>query len=203
MFWPRRLHERGPIAFQINQNESALFRQDGVTLHSTYNGCAPKGTWALSDSSGGQHGLNPAFQHLAVHVIHMSSPSSSRQKNWVKHLGAPLSTTSIFGKKIEDTYECEVNAAAVKVAREFSKGLPQLEDLDDFASKIFTVRPTISPEEWHAFEIPTSFLRRTFGLALSRQVVALRQPNNTLFSMLSGHPSVRHAVWELRPSPPL
>ncbi|KAK2459274.1 hypothetical protein APHAL10511_008695, partial [Amanita phalloides] len=89
----RRLHERKPVAFQIDNHVFALFGQGGVTLHSTSRKTSRKyvseGTWALSDSdASNRSGLCMAFQQPTFHVIHTSSPSSPRWKNWVKRLGA-------------------------------------------------------------------------------------------------------------------
>ena len=81
-----RLHECGPVAFQIDIHKYCLFDQDGVTLHPTTDSRVPEGTWALSDAdSGARDGPYAAFLQPAFHVIHTSSPSSSR---WVKLLGA-------------------------------------------------------------------------------------------------------------------
>ncbi|KAF8351822.1 hypothetical protein F5887DRAFT_932526 [Amanita rubescens] len=79
----RRLHERSPVAFQIDKHKFALFNQDGVTLHSTTTySHVPERTWALSDSNvSDRRGLCMAFQQPAFHIIHTSSPSSSRWKN--------------------------------------------------------------------------------------------------------------------------
>jgi hypothetical protein len=74
----------------------------------------------------------------------------------------------------EDAYEREVNTAAATLASKFSAVFSQLESLDfdaDASSKIFTVRPEFSRGVYF-LEIPTPFLRRTFGLAMSRQGAA-------------------------------
>ncbi|KAF8330992.1 hypothetical protein F5887DRAFT_895307, partial [Amanita rubescens] len=84
----RRLHERSPVAFQIDRHKYALFSQHGVTLHSTTYSFVPEGTWALSDSNTSRRCLCTAFQHPFFHVIHTSSPTSSHWKGWVKELGA-------------------------------------------------------------------------------------------------------------------
>jgi hypothetical protein len=55
------------------------------------------------------------------------------------------------------------------------------------SSKVFTVRPKKNEsQESYILEIPTSFLSRTFGLAMSRQAVTQQ---HTFFRILSGHPS--------------
>ncbi|KIL65156.1 hypothetical protein M378DRAFT_178504 [Amanita muscaria Koide BX008] len=85
----RQLHQQNPVAFQIDKYTYALFGPKGVTLHLTTDSRVLKGTWALSDSdASGRRGLCMAFQQPKFHVIHTSSPSSSRWKNWVKRLGA-------------------------------------------------------------------------------------------------------------------
>ncbi|KAF8344470.1 hypothetical protein F5887DRAFT_971403 [Amanita rubescens] len=85
----RRLHDKSPVAFQIDEHNFVLFDQDGVTLHSTTDSQVPEGTWALSDSdASSRRGLCMAFQQPAFHVIYTSSPSHRRWKNWVKRLGA-------------------------------------------------------------------------------------------------------------------
>ncbi|KAF8330657.1 hypothetical protein F5887DRAFT_1178530 [Amanita rubescens] len=228
----RRLHERKPVAFQISPDEFALFGQDGVSLHPAGRGpgCVPEDTWALSDSDppGVQTGLCIAFLQPAFHVIHTSSPSSSRWKNWVKRLGADKYIMDVWslgelqtllalnnldfvegkdlfekygpspriiiyiltGRIKKDRYESEVNTAAAKLAGEFSVVFPQLENLDssaEISSKIFTVKPKKSMSRGvHALEIPTQFLCRTFGLAMSRQTAAQQ---HTFFRMLNGHPT--------------
>ncbi|CAA7264998.1 unnamed protein product [Cyclocybe aegerita] len=84
----RRLQEKEPVALQINSSEYALFCEQGVSIHSSESGRVPTGAWALSDSSDGHRGLCSAFQKPFAHVIHTSSPASSRWKDWVKRLGA-------------------------------------------------------------------------------------------------------------------
>ncbi|KAF8522428.1 hypothetical protein BU17DRAFT_44645 [Hysterangium stoloniferum] len=88
----RRLQNQDPVALQIDANEFILFSEDGVSRHSGGAYSAddiPKGAWALSDSSDElQLGPCGAFQSTRVHVIHTSSPSSRRWKDWVKRLTA-------------------------------------------------------------------------------------------------------------------
>ncbi len=88
----------------------------------------------------------------------------------------------------EDDYESEVSEAAATLASEFSVVCPRLKSLDfdaEISSKIFTVRPKMSRGQ-HTLLIPTTFLCRTFGLAMSHQVAAQQ---HTFFRMLSSHPS--------------
>ncbi|KAF8712474.1 hypothetical protein AX14_013069 [Amanita brunnescens Koide BX004] len=90
---------------------------------------------------------------------------------------------NILTKNIEeDTHESEINAASTKLA-EFSKVFPQLEDLDDFAFKIITVRPHTS-RVGNPSAISPSYLRLSY-------VPPGGSPNRMLSSMLSGHPSFR------------
>ncbi|KAF8520015.1 hypothetical protein BU17DRAFT_47299 [Hysterangium stoloniferum] len=87
----RRLEEQEPVALQIDPNEFVLFKEGGVSRHSggTYSAnVIPKGAWTLSDSWGQQLEPCNAFQSPRAHVIHTSSPSSRRWKDWVKRLTA-------------------------------------------------------------------------------------------------------------------
>ena len=87
----------------------------------------------------------------------------------------------------EHLYETEVNTAATDLAGNFSAIFPQLDRLnfDEVSSMIFTIKPKTS-RSLHTWTIPTSFLAQTFGLAMSRQAA---DQKNTLFRMLSSHPS--------------
>jgi response regulator RpfG family c-di-GMP phosphodiesterase len=57
--------------------------------NSIYASVIPEGAWTLSDSFG-EAQLEPcaAFKHSKAHIVHTSSPASSRWKEWVKQLGA-------------------------------------------------------------------------------------------------------------------
>ena len=95
----RRLQEKNTVALQINSNEFALFDERGVNLHSSESGRVPKGAWALSDSIGEHHGLCSAFERPSVHIIHTSSPASSRWKGWVKRLSADRYVMDVWSLK--------------------------------------------------------------------------------------------------------
>ena len=96
----------------------------------------------------------------------------------------------LIGSIKKNTYEREVKTAASALPGKFSAVVPELDDLEftaDISSKIFPVRPRNSTSRGeHTLEIPTSFLCRTFGLAMSRRAVA--QQHN-FFRMLSSRPS--------------
>ncbi|KAF8959419.1 hypothetical protein BDZ97DRAFT_1667164 [Flammula alnicola] len=84
----RRLQEKEPVALQIDSNQFALFDERGVSLHSSECGHAPRGAWALSDSSCEGGRLCSAFQYPDAHVIHTSPPASRRWEGWVNRLSA-------------------------------------------------------------------------------------------------------------------
>ena len=90
-------------------------------------------------------------------------------------------------KKKKENEPDKVNTAATDLAGDFSAIFPQLDRLNfgDVSSKIFTIKPKTS-RSLHTLTIPTSFLAQTFGLAVSRQAA---DQQNTLFRMLSSHPS--------------
>ena len=108
----RRLHQRKPVAFQIDGKKYALFRPDGVTLHdsSSRNNHVPKDTWALSDAdtSPERNQICFAFLQSEFHIIHTSSPSSSRWKSWVKRVGAGKYIMDVWSLQEVQTLLCVV-----------------------------------------------------------------------------------------------
>jgi hypothetical protein len=79
------------------QNSGALTDLFGVHLHLTHSIFSiPKGIWTLSDSYSNQvHEPCIALQFSAAHLLHTSSPSSGRWKNWMEHL-----ILWMFGRKL-------------------------------------------------------------------------------------------------------
>lgn len=85
----RRLHERQPVALQVDASNFALFDKGGASLHESSPISAyliPEGAWALSDSSGGEV-VEPcsAFKWHRTHIVHTSSPASC---HWTKDVFA-------------------------------------------------------------------------------------------------------------------
>ncbi|KAF8519742.1 hypothetical protein BU17DRAFT_47470 [Hysterangium stoloniferum] len=231
----RRLEEQEPVALQIDADEFVLFSMNGVSVHSGKTSFAdyiPKGAWALSDSWGEVLWPCSAFQSPRAHVIHTSSPSSHRWKDWVKRLSADMYIMDIWsleelrtlfivsGFDVEDgvalaekygpnpriiidllikptkeeTYLDDVQKGAVTLASHFPSVFLDLENLDfssNISSKIFTVRPGNPISRVPVLYIPTPFLARTLGVAVSGQTAAQQY---SFFSLLSGHPSLRSAA---------
>ncbi|KAF8509069.1 hypothetical protein BU17DRAFT_99245 [Hysterangium stoloniferum] len=232
----RRLEEQEPVALQIDADEFVLFSMNGVSLHSGKASSAydiPKGAWALSDSWGELLGPCNAFRTPRAHVIHTSSPSSRRWKEWKKQLSADMYIMDIWlleelqtlfiisGLDVKDgvalsekygpnprviidilikpgmekRYLVDVQDGANTLASQFASDFSDLQKLDfssGISSKIFTARPkNLTSRRQHSLYIPTPFLARTLGEAVSGQAVAQQ---HEFFVILSGHPSLRSAA---------
>lgn len=77
----------------------------------------------------------------------------------------------------EDAYLCDIQAGAMKLAREFSTVFSNLENLDfssEVSSKIFFLRPDLNVSRRPILTIPTAFLFTTLGIAVSHQTMALK-----------------------------
>ena len=92
----------------------------------------------------------------------------------------------------EAIYLNQVQAAAGKIAREFSTTFQELLNLDfrskDASSKIFMLRPKDLGSREPVLTIPTTFLLKTFALALSRSADAQQ---HAVFAMFNSHPTLR------------
>ena len=84
------LQERVPVALQIDAKNFVLFDSRGAHIYKTDSidaSAIPEGAWALSDS-GDQLEPCAAFRHSDAHIVHTSSPTSHRWKEWVKQMSA-------------------------------------------------------------------------------------------------------------------
>ena len=106
----------------------------------------------------------------------------------------------------EETYVRDIQSAASKFARDFTKSIHDILDLDyssrEVSSKIFTLRPkSLESRQIAALGIPTTFLLKSLALALARDPMA---EQDVIFTTLNSHPTLRSpAGWMFEHTAPV